>query len=81
MLYNKLATTLLYRQEGTQVMHSLLPDEHLPFHWQNDSAPHLVRVGLEDGWNWSGAFRVAEIASFSLKLRHIQRTEDSIQIR
>lgn len=81
VLYNKLAVTLLYRQEGTSVIHSLLPGEHLPFHWLSDSAPRLMRVGLEDGWNWSGAFRIGEIASFPLKLRHMQRTEESTQIR
>lgn len=81
MLYNKLATTLLYRQEGTKTIHSLLPDEHLPFHWLSASAPHLLRVGLEEGWNWSGAFKIADIASFPLKLRHMQNTADSMQIR
>lgn len=81
VLYNKLAVTLLYRQEGTSTIHTLLPDEHLPFHWHSSAAPHLLRAGLEDGWNWSGAFKIAEIASFPLKLRHVQHTGDSTQIR
>lgn len=52
--------------------HNIMPEECLPFHWENAAAPRRLQIRLADveTCEWSGGFTMEVGSIYAIKLRN-----------
>jgi len=69
LIANKTSHTIIFRQVGCVEMHSLIPQEKVPFHWTDEQKERRIRIRLNaPDCSWSGPIDPTVLTRYPVRL-------------